>query len=198
MIDQIYVIDNIIPRNYQELIKETIFDTYKHQWFLKRSLSESTTNPYPNENFVDAPGFVNVFYNRNGIVNTDVYNRVMPLLHLAAETAECKVNNLLFGRTFLQMPLTTHTGISNPHVDYNEQHIVCIYYPVDSDGETVLFDKINESSESPRPDFNEGNYRIEHKIEPKQGRVLVFNGKIYHAAVLPQNNLRVVINFNFT
>ena len=70
MIEKIYVIDDIIPKNYQELIKETIFDTYNHQWFLKKSLSESTVDPYPTESFVDAPGLVNVFYNKNGITKT--------------------------------------------------------------------------------------------------------------------------------
>ena len=196
MIDKIYVIDDIIPRNYQELIKETVFHTYNHQWFLKRSLSESTTEPYLDEGFADAPGFVNVFYNNHGITNPDVYNRVMPMIHEACNRVEFKFNKLLFGRSFFQMPLTTHSGITNPHVDVNVEHLVCLYYVIDSDGETVFFDKKDDPVDSPRPSFAEGSYEILHKVEPKQGRMVVFNGSMYHANILPQNGMRCVINCN--
>lgn len=196
MIDKVYVIDDLIPKNYQELIKETIFDTYNQQWFLKRSLSESTEDPYPNEIFSDAPGFVNVFFNKNGITNPILYNRVMPMLHLAVEKINFKFNELLFGRTFLQLPLSTHTGMTNPHIDLRENHLVCIYYTIDSDGETVLLNKINDPLDSPRPEFTEGSFEILHKIEPKQGRALLFDGRIYHTNILPQKNIRNIINFN--
>jgi len=196
MIEKIYVIDDIIPTNYQELVKETILDTYNHQWFLKKSLSESTIDPYPDESFVDAPGLVNVFYNRNGITNPKVYNMVTPLLHVALEKINFTFNSIMFGRTFLQFPLATHNGITNPHIDNTENHLVCIYYPMTSDGETVILNKINDPLDTPRPNFKAGEYEIMHKIEPVQGRALLFDGRIYHANILPQANMRAVINFN--
>jgi hypothetical protein len=65
-----------------------------------------------------------------------------------------------------------------------------------SDGETVILNKINDPLDTPRPSFKPGEYEIMHKIEPVQGRVLLFDGRIYHANILPQANMRAVINFN--
>jgi hypothetical protein len=194
MIDQIYVIDNVIPKNYQELIKDTLFDTYNQEWYLKRSLSENTIDPYPNEGFADAPGFANVFYNNLGITNPRVYNRVMPMVHTACDSIDFKFNKVLFGRSFLQMPMSTHEGITNPHVDVQQSHLVCLYYVIDADGETVFFNKKDDPPGSPRPSFKE--YDIEHKIEPKQGRVVLFNGSIYHANILPKTGMRCVVNLS--
>ena len=70
---------------------------------------------------------------------------------------------------------------SSPHVDMNENHFVILYYVNNSDGETVLFKK----------------NKIWKKITPKQGRVLIFNGDIKHAAGCPvDNQVRAVININ--
>lgn len=194
MIDQVYVIDDVIPKNYQELIKDTVFHTYNHPWYLKRSLSENTVSPFPNEGFADAPGFANVFYNKLGVTNPEMFNKVMPLAHTACESIDFKIKDILFGRSFLQFPLTTHEGMTNPHVDVDQEHLVCLYYVMDADGETVFFDKKDEPPGSPRPSFKE--FEIIHKIEPKQGRVVLFNGNIYHANILPKNGMRCVVNFN--
>ena len=70
---------------------------------------------------------------------------------------------------------------SSPHVDMNENHFVILYYVNNSQGETFLFKK----------------NKIWKKINPKQGRVLIFNGNIKHAAGYPvDNQIRVVKNIN--
>jgi len=94
----------------------------------------------------------------------------------------------------LQFPMTTHEGMTNPHVDTIEDHLVCLYYVIDSDGETMILDKEDFPAGSPIPDW--GEYNIVHRIEPKQGRAVLFNGRIYHANYLPKKNMRCVINFN--
>ena len=191
-INDIIVIEDFIPSNYQELIKDTILHTYDHEWYLKKSLSESTTES-TKETWVDAPGFVNVFFNRLGITNPQVYHLVMPMLLKACDQINFKVEEILFGRTFLQMPMTTHQGMTNPHVDTDLEHLVCIYYPIDSDGETVFFNTFDDPPGSERPDFN--NAEVYKKILPKQGQAVLFNGRRYHTNILPQKNMRVVMNF---
>jgi len=63
----------------------------------------------------------------------------------------------------------------------NEDHFVILYYVNNSDGETVLFKK----------------NKLWKKVTPKQGRVLIFNGNIKHAAGCPvDNQVRAVININ--
>ena len=193
MIEKIYVIDDIIPGNYQELIKETLFDTLTHPWFLKQSLSEST-NGNKETQFTQAPGLANVFYNENGILQKNVYDLFLPVVKLACEKVNFSFNSLVYGRSFLQFPLATHQGITNPHVDIPIPHLVCLYYVNDADGETVFFDKIDEPSGSPRSSFDE--YNIANKITPKQGRIVLFNGSVYHANTLPKTSMRCVINCN--
>jgi len=193
MIDKIYVLDDIIPGNYQELIKESLFDTLNHPWFLKRSLSESTNGNF-NPAFTQSPGFANVFYNDNGILNQRIYDLFLPVVKLACNKINFNFNSLIYGRSFLQMPLTTHQGITNPHVDIPIPHLVCLYYVNDSDGETVFFNRIDDPSGSPRPNFDDAE--IANKVQPKQGRLVIFNGSVYHSNTLPKNNMRCVINCN--
>ena len=193
MIDKIYVIDDIVPGNYQERIKEALFNTFEHPWFLKQSLSESTVGNGDIQ-FTQAPGFANVFYNDNGILNQNIYDLFLPVVRVACEKIEFKFSELIYGRSFLQMPLTTHQGVTNPHVDIPIPHLVCLYYVNDSDGDTVFFNKLDEPAGSPRPLFD--NVEIANRVEPKQGRIVLFNGSVYHANTLPQKSMRSVINCN--
>ena len=184
-----YIFDDVVSTDYQDYIEHVI---YQQDWFYKPTLSANTILG-EKENFTDIPGFVNVFYNNNGITNQWLYNVSMPLAYICCNKVNVKLNSIYFGRTFLQQPVTTHHGMSNPHVDMqNFDHMVCLYYVKDSDGDTVFFDKKSESNE--RPSF--ASYNIIEQVSPKKGRVVVFNGRIYHANYLPQNNLRSVINMN--
>jgi hypothetical protein len=49
------------------------------------------------------------------------------------------------------------------------EYFNAIYYVNDSDGETLLFKKENN------------RYEVIEKVIPKQGRLLVFDGNIYHS-----------------
>ena len=192
MIDDIYVFDDIITKNHQELIKELVFNTYTFSWHLKRSLSGNTVTS-KKENFVDVPGFAHVFYNDLGITSQTLYDYSLPIAKLALKKLNLSNNTMLYGRTFFQFPLTTHSGISNPHVDIeNFDHLVVLYYVIDSDGDTLLLDK---RSDSPgRPSFE--NLNVTKSITPKQRRCVVFDGRFYNTIILPQHSERCVINMN--
>lgn len=69
-----------------------------------------------------------------------------------------------------------------PHVDYEFEHLVLLYYVNDSDGDTILFSDKNK-------------YKKLDCISPKKGRLLVFNGNHYHASSPPKTyDCRIVIN----
>jgi len=193
MIDKIYVVDDAIPGNYQELIKDAVFDTFNHPWFLKQSLSESTAGN-GDVRFTQSPGFANVFYNNNGILNKKIYDLFLPVVKIACGKIDFTFNSLVYGRSFLKMPLSTHKGITNPHIDIPIPHLVCLYYINDSDGETVFFNKIDSPPGSERPSFDDAE--ITNKVEPKQGRMVLFNGSVYHSNTLPTHSMRAVINCN--
>jgi hypothetical protein len=194
MINDIYVFDDIITKNHQELIKELVFDTYAFSWHIKLDISGSTARD-EKENFITAPGFANVFYNRLGITNTELYKYSIPIADNAFKKIQKPLNQMYYGRTFFQFPLTTHSGITNPHVDIEDfDHIVVLYYVIDADGDTLILDKRDNGHG--RPSFE--NYSVIQNITPKQGRCVVFDGRNYHANILPQLGPRCVINMNLS
>jgi hypothetical protein len=73
-----------------------------------------------------------------------------------------------------------------PHVDMNGEHHTAVYYVNDSDGDTIIY---NEREEL-------GTYTIKQKVTPKQGRMVLFDGSLYHTAEQPLNNVRCVVNYN--
>mgnify|MGYP003138720949 CR=1 FL=1 len=73
--------------------------------------------------------------------------------------------------------------INNFHIDDNKDlnFKTAIYYIDDTDGDTVIYD----------------NKKLK-RIKPEAGKVLLFDGDLYHASSNPtKNNLRKVVNINF-
>ena len=81
---------------------------------------------------------------------------------------------------------------SIPHVDTYKDHLVLLYYVNDSDGDTLLYsNKYNEQEDN--------DMIVEHRISPKAGRAVLFNGNAYHSFYYPnKNNTRSVININIS
>ena len=87
--------------------------------------------------------------------------------------------------------LTRHTEPKpfTPHVDMPRTHWAMIYYVNDSDGDTILLDKTY-------PDW--ANAVELHRIAPKKGRAILFDGGHYHCGTAPtRHDVRVVLNYNF-
>ena len=74
-------------------------------------------------------------------------------------------------------------GLHSPaHNDQSYPHYVLLVYINDSDGDTVMYDN----------DFNEI-----HRITPKQGKIIMFDGSIMHGACPPvDSKYRIVFNYN--
>ena len=65
-------------------------------------------------------------------------------------------------------------------------HLAMVYYVVDSDGDTIIYNETEESD----------TYTVQKKVTPKQGRVVVFDGKFYHTAEQPTKSKRCIMNFD--
>ena len=95
--------------------------------------------------------------------------------------------NVIQGNSFLQLPLTTKRGkVDTPHIDTNEKHFVMLYYVLDSDGDTIIYNEKQDSD----------SYTVKERVTPKQGRVVLYDGAFYHTAEQPLNNIRCVVNYN--
>ena len=59
-----------------------------------------------------------------------------------------------------------------------------LYYVVSSDGDTVIYNERTESK----------TYTVKQRVTPKQGRVVIFDGGLYHTAQTMQvKNLDVLL-----
>ena len=73
-------------------------------------------------------------------------------------------------------------------------------YVNDSDGPTILYKETYNSAISKGytdEDINNGKLEIETVVEPKKGRLILFDHDKYHSTGIPKNNIRCVINYNF-
>ena len=99
--------------------------------------------------------------------------------------------NVLQGRSFLQFPLNLKDKIADtPHTDMDKEHLVVLYYVCDSDVDTLIFNQREQSEDG----FT--IYTIKKRVTPKQGRVVLFDGSLYHTAEQPLNNHRCIVNYN--
>ena len=67
-----------------------------------------------------------------------------------------------------------------------ERHVVVLYYVVTSDGDTVIYNERTESD----------TYTVKQKVTPKQGRVVIFDGGLYHTAQQALKKIRCIVNYN--
>lgn len=83
----------------------------------------------------------------------------------------------------LQYPRPDAVGVPhNAHVDDDRPHLVALYYPNHSDGDTYFF---NQSGE------------VIHTEEPERGKIIVFDGRTLHSSSSPSTNVRFSLNINY-
>lgn len=86
------------------------------------------------------------------------------------------------------------------HIDSDVQHLVIIYYINDSTGDTYIYDnKFGNNAEHNvlnQNNINSDNIELKNQINPKMGRVIVFDGNQLHYGDYPKYNSRFVLNIN--
>ena len=184
MIDDIFVFDNIIDSKAQKHIQDIVFDKIKWRFI------PDVTNPKQNKQ--QRPGF-----RYDYIIDKIVYrhhNDMIGLIDAACDKINFKRKDCIQGRSFLQLPLNLNDRqLDAPHIDTDKDHLVILYYVNDSDGDTVIY-KNHFVDINTTPKFEE----LEElkRVTPKSGRVVMFNGRRWHTAAQPVNNVRCIINYN--
>jgi len=119
-----------------------------------------------------------------GVPRSDVYNRIEPILRTIAKEAEMDYNSLYRVRFGMYLPChVTDPEHNQIHTDHHMPHRVALYYVNNADGPTYFFDD---------------NDVCTNKIEPKRGRLVVFDGTTRHASTCPMvTNVRITLNLNF-
>ena len=191
---EIYVIDDFIDAEYQKDIKNILMGDYQYRekdfpWYYTEDVTGAGD---PDSQHRTALGHDYVVMDDE---NNPIGERIsifhylfLPMLKNVCREMKIKNINVLQGRSFLQFPLNLKDRtVDTPHIDLHyREHLVALYYVCDSDGDTIIY---NEREKL-------GTYTIKQKVTPKQGRMVLFDGSLYHTAEQPLNNVRCVVNYN--
>ena len=183
------IFDDLIQESYQERLKNVLLNDC-FPWFFLPDL----TGGYRNQTQM-RPAFGHHFF-LDGKSNSDYGSLLVPLITAVEKKVGLKFEQILKARTFLQLPLNIQNDeIDDFHVDLEEDHYVILYYVLSSDGETLLSNNVYETGSSVlMKNYNE--IEIVKRVEPKQGRILFFEGKYFHTALQPKLHNRCIINID--
>jgi hypothetical protein len=189
------IIDDIVSLETQEKIKNTLLgDSFP--WFY---VDDVTISDEISENTPAMKHYYRVDYK----TNSQFYSLVEDIGDKGAELYGFDYTNVSQVRSFLQFPLNPNwrkVFVDKLHIDSTSDHLVVLYYVLNSDGDTIIVNKKMEFEEhipnDVPTDLKYTDYEVLHRITPKQGRAVIFNGKYYHTAEQPTNGIRCVINFN--
>ncbi len=91
------------------------------------------------------------------------------------------LQEILAARIYLILPYETELKHYAAHIDFPFAHTVLLYYVNDADGATVFFNQ---------------QKKVVEEVTPKKGRLLVFDGTVYHGGGIPRKGPRCVVNYN--
>jgi hypothetical protein len=194
MID-FFVIDDVIPNKFQNEIEKVLGD--KFPWYHKNEavyFDVKNKNIPKSDNAKATPFFVHNFSTEEGVVS-EFYNFIYPMLYFVEEKFNIDIKSIIRSKANLLMQRTGYTkeDHSFPHVDQLVPHMVLLYYVNDSDGDTIFFDKKYDATKV----TSEVELEVAHRVSPKKGRAILFNGLLYHASSNPiDSDKRIVLNFN--
>ena len=187
---EIIVIDDFISLEYQEKIKQELLGLENDfPWYYTEDVTtagdfDSQYRPALNHYYVN--------FDDDDISEVEsVYHHLfVPMLSKACKYLKIPETEVIQGRSFLQFPLKNidTSVVDTPHIDLDEgdEHVVVLYYVVDSDGDTIIYNERTESL----------TYTEKQRVTPKQGRVVIFEGGQYHTAQQPNNGTRCIVNYN--
>ena len=192
MINSYYIFDDIIYSDEQNILESEILSANTNWLEHKNITGEFGGNMH--ESF---PGNV-IYWNS---VTDLVLSIVSKIEKNTVEILDMQFVKNIRRKINKTSPLNTlYDATKLMHIDMGDDHIVIIYYINDSDGDTILFtNKKGNSAENIKDNFssiNTDDFQLLKRVSPKKGRVLVFNGNLYHYGEYPNKGNRFVINYN--
>lgn len=180
-------IKDVVEKEYQEELYNLVTDINFDWHFL-----EDATYEKAHELDSSTPSFGHLLYH-NEQETSKHYGNFKSLLDNILSKSNMSMTNLLRMRLgFLLNTKYVFPGMiykyNTPHVDYNQEHFTAVYYLNEADGETVIFHELEKKEK----------FHPMHRCMPEQGKVLIFNGKHYHASTCPKLfTKRIALTINF-
>jgi len=171
--NKIKVFENFVDRRTQEHIKDMMLGDFRiFPWYFIKDVTKDTK--------LGRPAMQHEFVSMETGQNSEHLDDIIPIVRKIKRPQI----ELLRVNAFLQFPNPNATSYDTPHFDLpklQDKYTIIVYYVIDSDGETVIFDNKN---------------KIIQKIKPKQGTAVMFCGSLLHTAYQSKKQLRSIINFN--
>ena len=170
------IYDDLVDERNRDKIEELLLKNSFPWYFCKKSSGDSKKV----DGFTDCPQLAHNFIGDDKIIS-DYIHDVMGLL---GWENILKVTGAPDGiiRMKTNLLLKTQSTPNTPHIDYPDPHIVLLYYVNDSSGPTTFYNR---------------KFKVEKEVMPKKGRILIFDGSLYHSSTPPTtNDYRCVINFD--
>jgi hypothetical protein len=196
------VIDNFFEEDYQQKIEDSMFDCiWKVTMDNTRSIdAQSTQDKY--RKFLDP-----FKYDISPSITTNLLNSVNGTFELFYPVVEKVCNHMDFSIEKISRCIAGIQGVQvlreqnklcGIHINQQTPHLVLLYYVNDSDGDTLLFNKTTNDVEGCPLyyDHNECDFDIDYRVTPKQGRVLLFDGRTYHSSCSPTEGIRCIITLD--
>ena len=199
--EDIFVIDDIIPKDYQIWVEEIITQQKEIPWYYK---SKAIHDAYQKD-------LRNVFCLFHYLYEEEtkqspLFDAVYPiLLHMKDKVPDARWNTLDRMRVNLMPKCDTSTRIRwhLPHVDnYIRNGWNAIYYVnnmgAPDDGDTFIFNEkmVDFTPEESEKILKDNYFTIKKKITPKRGRMVVFPTCYFHSSSWSNTVDRYVINVN--
>ena len=206
---KIQVFDNIISQPHQQYIEEVCLGGGPCiKWLFNDStvgLSERLTK-WKSEVTVDTPQMTHGFF--DDVFNDSAFEfhdgLILPIKFNLEELSGLKLPIERVKANILFNTGNTDTNIMGmPHSDMSMAgYMAGVYYVNDSDGDTILFENFDKpdvySPYTPVKLANKVELRIEQRVTPKRGRLVLFEANRLHCSSNPiVNNTRCVLNFIF-
>lgn len=194
MINDIIVIDDVIPKQYQNDIEDLLLGDTAFPWFLVKDVTyvqEKIKFAGINQN---NPAFCHIFYSFEKSHVSEFFNFIKPMAYYACDKLGYDLTEILTCRSFLQIPDKGNVDPNHPHVDLDFDHLVFLYYVNDNEAPTNIFKQRSEDVKL--HDVISTNFDLVSQVLPKKGRCVMFNGRHYHSSSSPNENLRCIINFD--
>jgi len=185
----ILIIDDIVDKATQDIIEKEIFSS-STQWIFGRTVYSHSDPLLDSEAKKHAMNFTKSLYRMDDnflVDNIGLYTKPLDNLN---------ITRLITSRIQLYLPVITDKLHGSPHVDgvRDFPFKAAVYYVNDSEGDTFFF---KETTKQISPDKIPKDLEIVQTISPKKGRLIVFNGDIYHASGKPKKDVKCIINYNF-
>jgi len=172
--------DNILTKEDADAIENALLCD-QFPWFTQlKTVPKSVEDPRHRE----STWMSHKFITEGGVVSSENAHIPITLLQFFLKHTKYNYKEVIRINANRTQPTFRSPMPTPAHRDQPEDHVVLIYYVMDSDGDTVIYN-------------NEEERKIIKSVSPRKNRFLFFSGDYWHASYLPrEHDIRVVVNFN--